>query len=75
MKKLASIAATLLAGSVRDGLMEISDVQRMANGEPPLAWKSDVHRPRTRLTKADTKAADRAKEKARRKARALARRG
>ncbi len=74
MKKLASIAATLLAGSVRDGLMEMSDVQRMSRGEPPLYAKEDVYRPRTRLTKTSTKPADRAKEKARRKARALARR-
>lgn len=72
--KIASTAAILLAESIRSGLMELSDVQRMARGEPPLAYKNDVHRPRTRLTKADTKAADRTKEKARRKARALARR-
>lgn len=74
MKKLASIAATLLAGSVRDGLMEISDVQRMSRGEPPLAMKQEVYSPRHRLTKPDRSNANRAKEKARRKARALARR-
>lgn len=74
IKSLASMATILLADAVRSGDMDVSDVQRMARGEVPLAAADDVYVSRTRLTKSDPKATNRAKEKARRKARALARR-
>ncbi|WP_454735413.1 hypothetical protein [Cupriavidus necator] len=74
LKSLASVTAAVLADAIREGHMEVSDAQRMARGEVPLAAADDVYVSRTRMTKSDPKATNRAKEKARRKARALARR-
>lgn len=74
ISSLASIGTILLADAVRAGTMEISDVQRLSRGQPPLAASNDVYVSRTRDTKGDPKAAARVKEKARRKARAKQRR-